>query len=173
MIALIYKRLLQLGKVAGALTFLFGIPYGVFKYLEAVRATKVEQTLKFFNVYNSPPITNYREAIITVLVNHESDIVAAAVDASKFNELIVNIVKTDQLSKPLLLTMDFFDGLAACVVNDLCDPDTTQRLFQRRAEEIYVMFYPYIMGKRSTTASWDFALGLETIAKTGRKAPRP
>lgn len=103
MVALIYKRLLQLGRIATALTFLFGIPYGIFKYWEAVQTGRIEQTLKFFNLYNSSPITTYREAIVTALINHQSEIAEAAVDETKFNDLVVNFVKVDQLGKPLLL----------------------------------------------------------------------
>lgn len=172
MIALIYKRLLQLGKVATALTVMFGIPYGVVKYLQSVRAAQVEQTLKFFNAYNSTPVITYRETIITSLLKHQSEIAAATKDESDYNQAVLKVVDDDQLGKPLLLIMDFFDGVSACVVKELCDAGTTQILFQRRAEELYVIFYPYIVQNRKTTASWDFGLGLETVAKTGRK-PAP
>jgi hypothetical protein len=165
MIVIIYKRLLQLAKIAGALTFLFGIPYGIYQFLENKDARRIEQTFDFFKQYNGPPFTTYREKIDEAVSTHKDEIANAAVNEDALAKAISNVIAAGQLETPLALIMDFYDGVAVCVVNDLCDARTTQRLFSRRAREIFTTFYQYIQAQRNGPASSAFGIGLETIAK--------
>jgi hypothetical protein len=50
MIALIYKRLIQIGKVTGAVSFLFAAPYALAQYIESREAARVEQTIALFKM---------------------------------------------------------------------------------------------------------------------------
>ena len=168
MIALLYKRLLQLGKVAGTITFLFGIPYGLWQYFEKQHESRVEQSLKLFDKFNTAPMATYRERISKVVAENRASLEEAAPDPKAYAVTINRVVEKNDIESSLWLIMDFFDGVAICVVNRICDAETVDQLFAARADDIYITFYQYIMGHRRGPKS-AFALGLETIA-TNRSA---
>ncbi len=169
MIAIAYKRLLQIGKVAGAITFLAGIPYGAYQYIEAKQDHRVAQSLEMFKQFNSSPISTYREHVLKAVSEYKQQMAEAAKDPKELEKLVIGMIAKKDIETDILLLMDFFDGVSACVVNNLCDADTTQKLFSARARELYLNFFQYIALHRSTIATVDFGLGLETIARTGQK----
>lgn len=169
MIATVYKRLLQIGKVAGTLTFLFGIPYGIFQYIEAKDDGRIKQTLELFKHFNSSPYTDYRRNVLNALAENKSKIADAAKNPQALRDVVLGVVDAKKIETDLLLLMDFFDGVAVCVVTELCDADTTEKLFSGRAREIYVNFLDYIDVHRQTIAGAKFGIGLQTIAQTRPK----
>jgi hypothetical protein len=172
-IATAYERLLQIGKVAGALTFLFGIPYGLWQYVQKERAARVEQSLRLFDKFNAAPFVTYREEIARVVTQNADAIAEAAKDAGELEKTIIGLVRKNEKIEPhLWLIMDFFDGVTVCVVNNLCDAATVEQLLAERARDFYEVFYPYIQMRRGGANS-KFAIGLETVATAGlpRKTP--
>jgi hypothetical protein len=165
MLKKIYLGLLEIGKVAGGITFLFGIFYGIYQYFETTKANQIAQTLAFYKDFNSTPISDYRAAIFGAVAKHQSEIAAAAVDETKLEATINSIVAEEGLANQLMLTMDFFDGLVFCVTKKICDSETAVSLFHARASEIYTTFYQYIVAQRNAWASSDFGLGLQTFAE--------
>ena len=167
MIALIYKRLLQIGKVAGTITFLFGIPYGIWQYIEKQEQARVEQSLKLFDKFNSPPITTYRENISKAVSEHSAELEAAAKDEQTYAKAVIQLAEKNGIESSLWLVMDFFDGVTICVVNNICDAHTIAQLFAERAKDLYITFYQYIKTRRKGPTS-TFAVGLETVATSSR-----
>ncbi len=165
MLKKIYSVLLQVGKVAGGATFIFGIFYGTYQFFETKKENQVAQTLVFYRDFNTPPISAYREKIFGVVAKYQSEIAAAAVDESKLEKTINDIVAKEGVSNQLMLIMDFFDGIVFCVTKKICDSETALNLFHNRARELYNIFYQYIIAQRKAWASSDFALGLQTFAE--------
>jgi hypothetical protein len=166
LIAIVYKRLLQLGKVAGALTFLFGIPYGIEQYLEKQHDGRVSETLALYNQFNGAPFSTYRENITKAIVGNDAAITkAAGQDADHLSDVVIDMVKKTGIEADLLMTMDFFDAVATCVEKSLCDRDTAQRLFSPRARDLLVIFYQYMQVRRVASAGPDFGIGLEVMAR--------
>lgn len=172
MMPMLYDRFIRIGKVAGAITLLFGVPYGIFEYIENQHAKRIEHTLEFYRTFNTSPFSGYRERITDVLINNKDYIEAASKNEKELEEAIVNILEKSGSEKDLFLLLDFYDGLLVCILKTLCDPDTTERLFANRALEVYMNFYQYIQRLRATSASRGFGVGLETIAKTRRASPQ-
>lgn len=163
MIPNVYKGLLRLGKVAGALTFLFGIPYGVWQYVKKQEEVRVEQSLKLFDRFNTAPIAGYRETISKAMIENRAALEAAAVDENRYATASIAVAETPGIETSLWLMMDFFDGVTICVVNRICDPHTVDQLFAARANDLYRIFYPYILSRRRGPLS-TFGVGLVTIA---------
>lgn len=170
MVGLIYRRLLQIGKIASALTFLFGIPYGIWQYVEAQHDKKIEQSLKLFDKFNSPPFTDYRDKISKAAAKGRVQLNAAAAtkDLKVYEAAVLEVVERNEIEAPLWLIMDFFDGVTICVVNGLCDPHTTSQLFTERARDVLLTFYQYIAANRKGPSSATFGYGLEFIATNGQ-----
>lgn len=166
MISLIYKRLIQIGKVAGAVSFLIAAPYAMVQYINARDASRVEQTISMFKLYNSTPYSTYREKITNSLAQNKDKILVASKNVDDFATLQFEMLKQDKVETELLLLLDFFDGVAVCVASELCDNDTAIRLFKPRATDVVVNFYQYISVQRATSARQDFGLGVEAIAKS-------
>jgi hypothetical protein len=168
MIAKIYKRLLQIGKVSGAVAFLFAAPYALIQYIQSKQAGRIEQTLNLFKMYNSPPFVTYREKVTKALIKNKDKINEASKNLDAFQALQFQIVRKEDIETELLLLFDFFDSVTVCVTSDLCDNDTAIKLFKPRATDIYVNFYQYMMAQRGATTTRGFGSGLEAIATSGR-----
>jgi hypothetical protein len=167
-IATIYKRLIQIGKVSGAVTFLLAAPYALIEYLQAKDAARIEQTLNMFKMYNSTPFASYREKLTKALVKNKEKIDEASKDVGAFQAAQFQIIRQEDIETELLLIFDFFDGVAVCVTSGVCDNDTAVQLFKPRALDIYVNFYQYMIAQRGATTTRKFGIGLEAIAKSGK-----
>lgn len=165
MFGLLYKRLLQIGKVAGTITFLFGIPYGIWQYIEKNHDARVEQSLKMFDKFKTPPFSVYREKISKVVAENKPALEAAVKDPQAYANAVIQLAVKNDIESSLWLVLDFFDGVAVCVVNRICDPTTVNQLFGPRAKDFYITFYEYIKAQRRGPTS-SFAVGLETVAIT-------
>jgi hypothetical protein len=164
-IGIVYRFLLRAGKIAGGVTFIFGIFYGAYQYYEAKTEKQIAQTLELFKEFNSPPISTYRENIFQAISKNRQRIFDAAANEDDLKKVIFDVVNTGGIENQIMLFMDFFDGLAFCVSKNICETDTAVDLFGPRAQELYIIFYQYIDVLRQTTAPSTFGLGLETFAK--------
>jgi len=171
MIALAYKRLIQLGKVTGAVSFLLAAPYALVQYIQSQDAARVEQTLNMFKLYNSPPFTGYREKLTKALIANKDKINEASKDTAAFEALQFQILKETDMETELLLLFDFFDGVAVCVTANVCDNDAAIKLFKPRAADIYVNFYQYMVAQRGKSTTRGFGIGVEGIAKSNLDQP--
>jgi hypothetical protein len=140
MISLAYRRLIQLGKVTGAISFLLAAPYAVVEYWQAKDSARIEQTLTFYKLYNAKPFTDYRENITRALAKNSSKLNEAAVSESKLLDAMSEIVQSEDIEMDLSLVFDFFDGVAVCVSSGVCDDETAVKLFKPRALGIYLNF---------------------------------
>jgi hypothetical protein len=102
-----YCALLEIGKVAGGITFLFGIIYGTYQFFETQKQNQIAQTLTFYKEFNSGPVSGYREAIFGAVAKHQSEIAAAAVDETKLEDTMNKIIAEDASANQLMLTMIF------------------------------------------------------------------
>jgi hypothetical protein len=165
MIAIAYKRLLQLGKVTGAVSFLIAAPYALVQYIQARDAGRVEQTLAMFRMYNTAPFSGYREKFTKALAKNKDLIEKAAADAEAFREAQVKVLQQEDIEAETLMLFDFFDGVAVCVDSRLCDEPTAVKLFKPRAADIYVNLYQYMMERRGKDGTREFGQGVERIAR--------
>jgi hypothetical protein len=166
-ISVIYKRLIQLGKVAGAISFLVAAPYALVQYIQSRDAARVEQTISLFKMYNSPPFSGYREKLTRSLAKNKEQIdQASSKSAADFKALQFQMLKQDDIEPEILLLLDFFDGVAVCVTSKLCDNDAAIKLFKPRALDLYINYFQYISEQRGALAKRSFGLGLEAIAKS-------
>ena len=167
MIAPVYKWLLRVGKVAGAISFLFAVPYGVFEYWRHGQEQRVEKTLKFYKQFNSAPFITYRENVFKSLAKYKDKInSAAAKDEIALGAVMSELVNQGDLEKDIYLIMDFFDGLLICITEEICDGKTALSLFSPRAKELRINLYQYIQAQRLSTTTKNFGLGMEAIATT-------
>jgi hypothetical protein len=164
-----YRKLLQIGKISGAISFLLAAPYALIQYWQAQDASRVEQTLNFYKLYNAKPFTDYREKMTDELVKHKDDLNRAALSEASLLKVQSDLIKNDNVATELLLLFDFFDGVAVCVTAKVCDDETAVKLFKPRAMDLYVNFYQYMMMQRASNP--DFGLGLQAIAKS--RLPKP
>jgi hypothetical protein len=161
----IYEIVLQIGKMAGGITFIFGIFYGLFQFFETKKEAQIEQTLALYRQFNSPPVTTYRESIFAAVAKHQAEIAAAAVEEAELEKVVTNMVKQEGVENHLIMIMDFYDGLVFCVTKNICDAETALDLFYGRSRELYNLFYQHIRLQRRSWASSDFGLGLQTFAE--------
>lgn len=164
-LSIIYKRLIQLGKITTPLTFLVAAPYAAWEYRNTLIADRAKLTLEFYDRYNQSPITDYRSSITTALAKYWDKITAAAKSGdAAIDKLTLDIVDSEHLTTSLLQEFDFFDGLKACLDMSLCDQAMAKQLFGTDARNLFVMFFPFIReGRNSGNA--QFAVAVEYLYK--------
>lgn len=167
MLPRLYKRLIQLGKISGAVSFLIAAPYALVQYWEARGNARVEQTLNFYKSYNAKPFIDYREKTTKAVLKFKQQFLDASVDEKRLLEVQLKMISSEDIEMELMLLFDFFDGVSVCVTSNLCDDGAALQLFKPRAAEIYLLFYQFMEYQRGTSASREFGLGLEAIAKAG------
>lgn len=160
------KLVLEIGKIAGAIAAILGIVYGALEYSERKHQNRVDQSLRLFDKFNSAPFTTYREEITRAVTGNRDALRAAAKDVGELSRFVLAMVQDNRIEPHLWLVMDFFDGVAVCISNNLCDAYTAHQLLAPRAQELYEVFYQYIESQRSG-ASVRFALGLQALAEVG------
>jgi hypothetical protein len=165
-----YRFLLEVGKIAGGASFIFGIFYGAYQfyqakneYYEVKQEKRIEKTLEFFKQFSSSPLDTYRANVFRVLYKNKEAIARAAVDEDQLARTVIKLINDENIAVDTLIIFDFFDGLNTCATRNVCDQPTTVALFQARAHEIYIVLYQYIALQRKQ--STDFGVGLERIAK--------
>jgi hypothetical protein len=158
-----YGFLLNVAKVAGAISLVYGATFGIFQYLESKQDKRIEQSLSLFRQFNNAPFTEYRKNVNAALLSSGGDLSDAAADEGKLTEAQANIVHKGKIETDLVFLVDFFDGVAYCAAKNICDPNISYDLFYARGRELYATFYQYIKAQRNTFTGNDFGVGLETL----------
>jgi hypothetical protein len=177
----LYKWLLHLAKIAAALTFLGGIPYGLFQFWDKQNQDRISHTLDLFKQFNSAPFSGYQEKILSALDANKMELAAAARQGTdSFVKEVDGLVDKSAIGTDLVMTMNFFDAVDACVKGKLCDSDTSKGLFSRFALELCHNFSPYIEQQRINWSGPNFGSGLQNMAQMNGtcrpdalKSPRP
>ncbi len=166
------RKLVKLKNVAKRLSVIlsvvsvpFGLVYGVIQYERSKLDGQVKQTLSFYDKFNSAPFVGYRESLTDLQTKYKTEIEASYNSNEAFTNEILKIVKTEGVERSLNMTFDFFDGLAACIKTRICDRESAQQLFKSRADEIYMLFYPYIYDHKKNKKNKNYAEGIEYIAR--------
>jgi hypothetical protein len=57
-----YGLLLNAAKVAGVLSLIYGVGFGIFQYYEAKKEKRIEESLTLFREFNNALFTDYQSA---------------------------------------------------------------------------------------------------------------
>ena len=166
----LYTRLLRFSHVAARFSFIGAAIYAAYQWEAAKADAQVKETLAFYDRYNSPPFTQYRDGLAGLIAKNRDKLVAATTEA-QYSSQIIEIMKSNKVANGLDLLSDLFDGISACVTYDLCDKRVAAKLFQPRATEIFNIFYPYIKYIREQNKATTFALGLENMRNQVPETP--
>lgn len=163
-----YDFLLNTAKVAGVLSLIYGVGFGIFQYYESKAEKRISETLSLFRQFNTAPFTGYRQRINIALIDNRAKIANAAADEKQFAATIRNVVRAERLEPDLSFVFNFFDTVVYCAAKNICDPDVTYDLFYPSAVELYVPFYQYIRAQQNSFNT--FGVGVQTLVKLRRKS---
>ena len=158
-----YEFLLNTAKVAGVLSLIYGVGFGIFQYYESKTEKRVAESLSLFRQFNNAPFTGYRQRINIALIDNRTEIANAATDEKQLAATIGNVVRKEKLEPDLAFVFNFFDTVVYCAAKNICDPDVTFDLFYPSARELYIPFYQYIQAQQNSFN--DFGLGIQTLIK--------
>jgi len=158
-----YDLLLNFAKVAGAISLIYGVGFGVFQYYETKKEKRIEESLALFRQFNNTPFTDYRKHINIVSIDNRNEISDAAGDEKQLTAAIVNVVRREKLEAELAFVLNFFDTVVYCAAKNICDPNIILDLFYPSAREFYLPYYQYIQAQQSSFN--DFGLGIATLVK--------
>jgi hypothetical protein len=161
-----YEFLLNTAKIAGALSLIYGVGFGIFQYYESKAEKRIAETLSLFRQFNNAPFTGYRQRINIALIDNRTDIANAATDEKQLAAMISSVVRKEKLEPDLAFVLNFFDTVVYCAAKNICDPNVTYDLFYPGARELYVPFYQYIQAQQNSFNA--FGVGVETLVKIKR-----
>lgn len=157
------------GQTASHLAVLIGVIFGGYQFLEAQKDAKVQRTMDYILRYEEGHVGEARRAINTALRPHISafeELDAAGVTRAQKQEMLTTILgaEDDHLFDRVDTVIDFYEGLATCVGERICDGQVADGYFgPSEAPGFWSNFEPYVMERRVNNPA--FARGLELIAR--------
>lgn len=170
---------------------------GVFagcQYLDAVKKDKIGHTLEYVARYQQAPVYDQRQSVDpawpAIVVQLADELGGETATEAASNRLYAEIVlarfrpATEQ-EKALRGLIDFYDEIATCVGEDLCDRQTAKHHFGVDAKALLHNAYPYICAQRAFWHDKDYARpaaifalgsGMDEACRPwtfGRPRPRP
>ena len=158
-----YDFLVDAAKVAGVISLIYGVAFGVFQFYETKKEKRIEELLQLFRQFNNPPFTDYRRHINIAIIDNRQEIANAAADEKQLTAAIISMVQKAKLETDLAFVFNFFDTVVYCAAKNICDLDIVLDLFYPSARELYVPFYQYIQAQQNTFN--DFGVGVETLVR--------
>lgn len=158
-----YDFLLNTAKVAGVLSLIYGVGFGIFQYYESKAEKRISETLSLYRQFNTSPFTVYRQRINIALIENRKEISDAVANEKELAAAIRNVVRSEKLEPDLAFMFNFFDTVVYCAAKNICDPDVTYDLFYPSAVELYVPFYQYIEAQQNSFNA--FGVGVVTLIK--------
>jgi hypothetical protein len=151
-----------------AVVAILGIPVGLCGYYAAEHTKRVQNTFEFYKDFRSQAFQDKYQALIGA-----ADEKAAVIDGvmvelrdnvterdRKVLEVVAGFAESNNGVKNLSAALLFFDGMAACVTNALCDRNATVALFNVPARELASAYGPYILFIRERYNNQKYGTGL-------------
>jgi hypothetical protein len=165
-----YRFLLHWSRILAQLSFVGAAIYAGFQWYSAKVDGRVQQSLNFYEKYNSVPFTQYRSNISKFISSNMEDLKKAGTQ-QEYIKIFLRKMKDSGIVSDFDILADFYDGLSVCVSAKLCDEDVAAQLFQIQAEGLYNPFFPYVKFVREQNKVKNFALGLEKIRDNPPSTP--
>jgi len=136
------------------------------QYLDAVKKDKIEHTLEYVTRYQQAPLYDQRQTVDSVwpavVMQLGDELGRGTATEARSNQLYAAIVlsqfkPTTDRQKALSGLIDFYDQLATCVSEKLCDADTAKHHFGIDAKALLDNAYPFICAQRAFWHDRDFA----------------
>jgi hypothetical protein len=165
-----YGWSLDAAKVAGIFSVIFGVVFGIVQYNQARNDKRVEQSLQLFRQFNNPPYTDYRKRINVAVIDNRLKITDAVTDEARLTAAVTDMVRKEKIETDLAFVLSFFDTVAYCAAQDICNSQIILDLFYPSAWELYVPFYQYIRIQQS--AFNEFGAGVLTLVDLKKQSAR-
>lgn len=133
---------------------LVGGGFAVFQYLDVKRENRINATVEYVRAYRTDPIYSIRRRVGISEIN-ASKLVTSALKKSTvenaaqiYNDMIIKRVQEDDLSADLDQLINFYEEVAVCIVNKICDKESAASYFFKQGRDFYRTYYPYICMER-------------------------
>jgi len=160
-----------LGRILGycvALVAILGISAGLYGYYSGEHSKRVQNTFEFFKEFRTEGVLGKYQALIdrynekadfikNLMVQHRENVQER--DRLVLESIQALIAKADGLEEFSAVLL-FFDQLAACVENSLCDNNSAVALFNLPAREFASAYGPYIVSIRDRYKNTEYGTGL-------------
>ena len=160
-LAKLYRSLIRIGKISGAVTLIIAPPFAWWEYNRSTCAAKKETTFTIWKEYNK---NDLRKAILDMnyaFVKESKDIFSS--EASAVNGKLLNVVVKNKLDLNVFLVSNFFSSVHNCLEGGLCDAYTAQQLFKKDARFLRQYIYPAIQAQKPFPKS-TYGDGLTYVA---------
>ena len=159
----------QLGSLAGAVTFCFGIlpiAFEIYEHFKVLDQQKIENTFKFYERQFKDE--NLKQSIKEInSFQSEIDKKHPILTSKKLEELFAEKEKNKDniIEEHFLRVEDFYSGLIKCIDNKNCHDNTVETLFKNDIREFITTFQPLICSKRKEWKIPDFGESLTRFSK--------
>lgn len=142
---------------------LIGGGFTLFEYLDIKQENRINATVEYVRAYRTEPIFSVRRRVGQSEINASKLVTSTLKNSTPenagkiYNDLIVRRVHEEDLSADLDQLINFYEEIAVCILNEICDRESAARYFFEQGRDFYRTYYPYICMERN---KWhDFSTG--------------
>jgi hypothetical protein len=161
----------RLGRILGncvAVVAILGIPIGLCGYYAGEHTKRVQNTFEFYKDFRSQAFQDKYQALINGAEKKDDEIdriMTRLRDNVQERDqqviaVITELAEAGDAPKNMSAALLFFDGLAACVKDGLCDRNAAVALFQGPSRELASAYGPYILFIRAKYKNDKYGTGL-------------
>lgn len=142
---------------------------GIWQYFDLKQEARIKQTMSFLNQFNESHMreaklnleqvwTQYYEKIN--LINKHS---VPSVEQKKSiqSEFVLYVIRHHEIQNDIRLLINFFDSLAICIQEGICDKETSRTFFEHYANRFLCLHEPWIEDQRIKLNDVFFAAYLQ------------
>lgn len=155
----------------GILSLIAGGIWGIFEYLDRKQQGRVAETLAYVDRYNDSPMYGARKRIEMIWFEKgdEAKKVLLFGDAKKWTEFVLKLVSAHRLRSDILTMLEFYELIAVCTKEKICDTNTAYSFFGPQALSFKNQHIRYIKWLRGDLRDESIGRELQRFANNYRK----
>ena len=159
----------------GVLALISGGIWGIVQYLEQKADQRVAETLAYIDRFNDNPVYEARKRIEAIWREVEADAKEASGshDEQKWTEFVLNLVSTYQIDSEISTMIEFFESIAVCEKEKICDDKTAHSFFGAQALLFKNQHIRYIKWLREDLHDPSIGEGLQRFSNCYRRTVQP
>jgi hypothetical protein len=156
---------------AVAIAAIIGIPVGLYGYFSSQHDNRVHTAFDFYKSFKSDEMQKNWSLLIERwnAKAAEVDKLLTQNDQEGLRSLTVSLVSDEKGQIAFEQISSFFDDVAKCLDNSLCDNNTTQAMLQSKAYQLASAYGYYIIYFRKTYNNSQYGTGLLSVQSLDRK----
>ena len=133
--------------------------WSINEYIDNGIKNRTQETLKYVHIFNSGEMFKAQRNVASRWNKEAGKIKALreAGDEEALADFVVSVASKEEMFHDIWLIIDFFESLATCVSQSLCEKNSALSFFGDRAKRFYLTHYHYIEEVKELSEDYNYA----------------